>query len=102
VLTVERTGQEWVRVDVDETRLGGLKLGQTAQIAVVALPGRSFNGHVTEIGAEADFAVNREVKRGRPDVRTFRVRVAFDKAPDSVRPGMTAEVRWDGAAEGQP
>jgi multidrug resistance efflux pump len=102
VLTVERGGQEWVRVDVEETRLSGLRLGQTAQISVVALPGRSFNGHVTEIGAEAEFAVNRDVKRGRPDVRTFRVRVAFDHPPESVRPGMTAEVRWDSAPEGQP
>ena len=33
-----------------------------------------------EVGAEGDFAVNRDVKRGRPDLRTFRVRVALDDA----------------------
>jgi multidrug resistance efflux pump len=100
VLTVERTGQEWVRLDVEETRLAGLQLGQAARIAVVALPGRAFTGRVTELGAEADFAVNRDVKRGHPDVRTFRVRVAFDHAPDEVRPGMTAEVRWGAEQDG--
>jgi hypothetical protein len=59
----------------------------------IALPGASYAGHVAEIGAEGDFALDRDVKRGRPAVRTFLVRVAFDQALEQLRPGMTAEVR---------
>jgi HlyD family secretion protein len=92
VVTIEDHGRLWVRIDVEETRLGSVRIGDAAQVAVVALPGRTLAGHVMEVGAEGDFALNRDVKRGRPDVRTFRVRVAIDQAPAELRPGMTAEV----------
>jgi multidrug resistance efflux pump len=92
VVTIEDLGQLWVRLDVEETQLGGLRLGQEAQVKVVAVPGRTFRGHVIEVGAEGEFAVNRDVKRGRPDIRTFRVRIAIDERSEELRPGMTAEV----------
>lgn len=92
VVTVENHDRLWVRLDVEETRLGGLRLGQEAQVRVIAAPGRTFRGHVVEFGAEGDFAVNRDVKRGRPDIRTFRVRVGMDERSSELRPGMTAEV----------
>lgn len=92
VVSVENHERLWARLDVEETRLGGLRLGQEAAVRVLAEPGRAFRGHVIEIGAEGEFAVNRDVKRGRPDIRTFRVRVALDERSAALRPGMTAEV----------
>ncbi len=100
VVTVENHERLWVRLDVEETRLGTLKLGQPAQVSVVSVPGRSFKGHVIEVGAEGEFAVNRDVKRGLPDVRTFRVRVALDERAPELRPGMTAEVTIAAAPTG--
>jgi HlyD family secretion protein len=102
VVTVEDTGRRWVRLDVGEGQLPGLKPGAAATVTVAALPGRAYHGRVLEVGAEGDFAVNRDVKRGRPDLRTFRVRVALEDAGDEVRPGMTAEVSLGGAAPGTP
>jgi HlyD family secretion protein len=92
VVTVEDLSQLWVRLDIDETKLQGLHVGQPADVRVVAEPGKVYPGHVIQIGAEGDFAVNRDVKRGRPDIRTFLVRVAVDERTPSLRPGMTAEV----------
>ncbi|WP_248353696.1 HlyD family secretion protein [Anaeromyxobacter oryzae] len=92
VVTVENHDRLWARLDVEETRLGGLRLGQEVEVSVVAVPGRTFRGRVMELGAQGDFAVNRDVKRGRPDIRTFRVRVALDERAAELRPGMTAEV----------
>jgi HlyD family secretion protein len=92
VVTVENRARMWVRLDVEETSLGRVKLGDPARITVMAFPGRTFRGKVMEMGAEADFALNRDVKRGRPDIRTFRVRVVVDEPADALRPGMTAEV----------
>ena len=37
-------------VEVDETNIPTVQFGQKAKIAIDALPDRSFNGHVTEIG----------------------------------------------------
>lgn len=92
VVTVENRERLWVRLDVDETRIGGLRLGEEVQVRVIAVPGRTFRGRVTELGAEGEFAVNRDVKRGHPDIRTFRARVALEERSDELRPGMTAEV----------
>ncbi len=92
IVTVESLERLWVRLDVEETHLQGLRLGDPARVRVLAIPGRTFSGRVIEIGAEGEFAVNRDVKRGRPDIRTFRVRVALEDRSDELRPGMTAEV----------
>ena len=96
VVTVEDTSRPWVRLDIEETSFGGLQLGAPARIHVVALGSREFGGHVSQVGAEGDFAINRDVKRGRPDIRTFLVRVAFDAPPAELRPGMTADVTLTG------
>ena len=92
VVTVENRERLWARLDVDETRLDGLRLGQEVEVRVIAIPGRTFRGRVAELGAEGEFAVNRDVKRGRPDIRTFRARVALEERDPALRPGMTAEV----------
>ena len=96
VITVEDTSRPWVRLDVEETSFDRVRIDQGATVRIIALPGKSFKGHISEIGAEGDFALDRDVKRGRPDVRTFLVRVTFDEIPDALRPGMTAEVRLTG------
>lgn len=102
VVTVEDTARRWVRLDVGEGELGGLAIGREAAVTLAALPGRTFHGRIQEIGVEGDFAVNRDVKRGRPDLRTFRVRVQLADATDDVRPGMTAEVRLAPGGAGAP
>ncbi len=102
VVTVEDRGHLWVRLDIEETKLGGLKLGAPATVAVLSVPGRTFGGHVSQIGAEGEFALNRDVKRGRPDLRTFRLRVALDQPAAELRPGMTAEVRLASEAGAEP
>jgi HlyD family secretion protein len=102
VVTVENTERRWVRLDVGEGELAGLEPGAQATVTLAALPGRTFRGQVAEVGAEGDFAVNRDVKRGRPDLRTFRVRVALEGVGDEVRPGMTAEVMLSAPASPSP
>jgi HlyD family secretion protein len=101
IVTVEETSRRWVRVDVGEAELGALRIGADAQVTLTALSGHTFHARVTEIGAEGDFALNRDVKRGRPDLRTFRVRLSLTDASDAVRPGMAAEVSLGQATPAQ-
>jgi HlyD family secretion protein len=102
LITMEDTSRPWVRLDVEETQFGSLTLGMPAQIRLVAMPDHMLTGHVVLIGAEGDFALNRDVKRGRADIRTFLVRVAFDEQPELLRPGMTAEVQLLDAPQPPP
>lgn len=94
IVTMEDTSQLWVRLDIEESKLRDLHLGQDARVKIIAIPEKTFAGKIIELGAEGDFAINRDVKRGRPDIRTFLVRVQLDQRADELRPGMTAEVAF--------
>ncbi len=93
VLTVVDTRHLYARVDVDETRIGGVALGAPAVVTTIGEPPRELAGRVSEIGRYADFATQRDVTRGRQDIRTFRVKVEVDDPSGVLKPGMTVEVR---------
>jgi multidrug efflux pump subunit AcrA (membrane-fusion protein) len=70
-----------IRLDVDESNLGDLALGQEAVISSNVFPNDTFRGSVSEIGAAVDQT------RG-----TVTVRVTPLQAPDWLRPGQTVNV----------
>jgi len=73
-------------VDVDENDIVQLSLGDKAKIEVDALPGRTFEGEVTEIANSAKVAAE-----GTSDQKTeFEVKVAILDPGSDLRPGMTA------------
>ena len=90
ILTIVDLSDIWVRVDVEETAVSKIKLGDVAQVKVDSLPGREFKGRVTEINSEGEFATQRDVKRGRQDIKTFRVKVKIDEPKGLLKQGMTA------------
>jgi RND family efflux transporter MFP subunit len=92
VLTVVDTRHLYARVDVDETRIGGVALGAPAIVTTIGEPPRELAGRVSEIGRYADFATQRDVTRGRQDIRTFRVKVEVNDPSGVLKPGMTVEV----------
>ncbi|HET9529464.1 MAG TPA: efflux RND transporter periplasmic adaptor subunit [Blastocatellia bacterium] len=70
-----------IRLDVDESNLADLQLGQNAIISSSTFPDSTFQGKVTEIGAAVDVA------RG-----TVQVTVVPVNPPDWLRPGQTVNV----------
>ena len=80
VLQLVSTEME-IRVEVDETNLADLALGQAAIVSSSAFPGSTFAGSVREIAAAVDQA------RG-----TVTVTVAPMKPPAWLRPGQTVNV----------
>jgi multidrug efflux pump subunit AcrA (membrane-fusion protein) len=64
---------------IGELDRGHLAEGQPAEIAVVALPGRKFNGKVKIIGGTT----------GPPWDRNFDCRVSVDDPAPELRPGMS-------------
>lgn len=73
-------------VDVDENDIVSVALGDRATIEVDALPGRTFEGEVTEIANSAN--VNAQ---GTADQKTeFEVKVTLIEPGSELRPGMTA------------
>lgn len=94
ILTIVDTKNIWARVDVEETAVTKIKLGDIAYVKVDALPKEVFKGRVVEINSEGEFATQRDVKRGRQDIKTFRVKVKIDEPKGILKQGMTATITF--------
>ncbi len=92
VATILEPDQIWVRVYVPEPRLGLVRIGQTAHIAVDTFPGREFPGRVVEIRQKGEYTPrNIQTLDQRMD-QVFGVKVAIEPNAE-LKPGMAATVR---------
>jgi HlyD family secretion protein len=92
ILTIVDLNSLYARVDVDETKIGRVILNGPAYVTVDGMPGKVFKGRVSEIGRYGEFATQRDVVRGREDIKTFRVKVRIDDTAGILKPGMTVQV----------
>lgn len=92
VMTVVDTSNLYVRVDLEETIVAAIPLHAAARITAEGLPGKAFGGQIIEISRYADFATQRDVTRGRQDIKTFRIKVKPDDPGGLLKPGMTVFV----------
>jgi len=102
ILTVVDTSNLYVRTDMDETKVGPVALNSAAIIRVEGLPGKVFKGKVIEIGRYGEFATQRDVVRGRQDIKTFRVKIRPEDPDKLLKPGMTVEVEIEKKSGGVP
>ena len=80
-------GEILATVDVDETRVTQVKLGQTARVVVDAVgEAKPYTGKVVEIAGSA-------IQRAGQQTQVFEVKVALDTVDAQLRPGMTAKAR---------
>jgi HlyD family secretion protein len=77
-------------IEVDETNIPHVQLGQHANITIDALPDRSFRGHVTEIGNSPIQAPTTGAAATSTQATNFKVVVMLDENVPEVRPGFTA------------
>lgn len=88
LLTIADLSVMEVEVEVDETDVVGVQMGQTAKVRVDALPETVFTGLVTEIGSSAlqqstGVAATQESK-------DFKVVVTLDDPSHKLKPGLSA------------
>ena len=74
-------------VEVDETNIPNVKLGQPAKISVDAIPDKTFKGHVSEIGNSP--LQSTTAGTTGTQATTFKVEVILDEPIPDVRPGFT-------------
>src|SRR4051794_8769431 len=72
-------------VEVDETNIPHVQLGQPAKITIDAMPDKTFKGHVTEIGNSPI----QTASGGTTQATNFKVVVVVDEPIPEVRPGFT-------------
>ena len=74
-------------VEVDETNIPNVQIGQRAKITIDAIPDKSFKGHVTEIG-NSPIQSTTGAAAGT-QATNFKVVVVLDEPVPEVRPGFT-------------
>jgi HlyD family secretion protein len=92
IMTIVDVDNLFVRTDIDESRIDGVALNKEVNIILEHSPDKVIRGKVTEIGRYAEFATQRDVVRGRQDIRTFKVKIAVDDHSGILKPGMTVTV----------
>jgi HlyD family secretion protein len=75
-------------VEVDETNIPNVQLGQSAKITIDALPDKTFKGHVSEIGNSPIQSTNTQ-QSSTTQATNFKVVVVLDEPIPDVRPGFT-------------
>jgi len=85
LLTVADMSVIEAEVEVDETDIPNVKLGQTAKITIDAMGGKTFTGKVTEIGNSPIQAAGGAASQAT----NFKVKVTVDGEIPDVRPGFT-------------
>ncbi len=90
LLTVSRLDEVWLSLCVPETRLGKVKLGQSAWVRVDGLE-QLFEGKVTFVAAEAEFTPrNTQTPEERAKL-VYRIRVTLRNPQGVFKPGMPAD-----------
>ncbi len=85
IMRVADLSQMEIRVDVSESDIVQVKIGDTASIEIEALPDEEFKGEVTEIANSATGGNN-----SSDQLTTFLVKVRLIDPTAAIRPGMTA------------
>jgi HlyD family secretion protein len=93
VMTVADMSLITAEVKVDETDIVNVKLGQTADVTIDAIPNKTFKGHVVEIGDTAilrstGVAASQSAVSSQ-EAKDFKVVIALDNPPDEIRPGLS-------------
>ena len=81
-----QAGEREVYVDVAESRVGGITIGQAATVNLPALPGHAYAARVREIAPAAD-----------TQSHTYLVKLAIDHPDAALQLGMTADVALQGS-----
>jgi HlyD family secretion protein len=90
LLTLVNPDDLWVRVDVEETYIDRVRIGDTFSVYLPS--GAERQGVVFYRGVDAGFATQRDVSRFKRDIKTFEVRLRVDNQDRRLAVGMTASV----------
>src|SRR6202046_2504451 len=98
LMTISDMSVVTAEVKVDETDITNVRQGQPAEVTIDALPGKTFKGHVSQVGELAILrtsgqAATTQTTANTQEARDFKVVVTIDNAPGSIRPGLSSTAK---------
>ena len=96
LMTISDMSVVGAEVKVDETDITNVRDGDVADVSIDALPGKLFEGHVTQVGDEAilrssGLAATTQTTANTQEARDFKVVVTLDNPPDGSATGTFGE-----------
>jgi HlyD family secretion protein len=97
IMTIADMSIITAEVKVDETDIVNVKMDQTADVTIDAIPNKTFKGHVIEIGNTAivrstGIAASQSTTSSQ-EAKDFKVVVALDAPPEDIRPGLSCTAK---------
>lgn len=93
IMTIADMSVVTAEVKVDETDIVNIKLAQSAEVTIDAIPGKTFAGKVTEIGNTAILRssglASSQSTTSSQEAKDFKVVIALDNPPEEIRPGLS-------------
>jgi HlyD family secretion protein len=97
IMTIADMSLITAEVKVDETDIVNVKLDQPADVTIDAMPGKTFKGHVIEIGNTAILRSTGQAASqsaiSSQEAKDFKVVVAIDNPPSDIRPGLSCTAK---------
>jgi HlyD family secretion protein len=98
LMTISDMSVVTAEVKVDETDITNVKSGDPADVTIDAIPGKTFKGHVSQVGELAILrssgqAATTQTTANTQEARDFKVVVVVDNPPDTMRPGLSASAK---------
>lgn len=90
IVTLINPGDLWIRVDIEETYIDRVRMGDKLTLRLPS--GAERQGTVFYRGVDASYATQRDVSRTKRDIKTFEVRLRADNSDRRLAVGMTAYV----------
>lgn len=86
LLTISDMSVVEAEMEIDETSIPSVEVGQKAQIHVDAYPNRTFDGTVTEVGNSPIVSANPQAEAIK-----FKVKVRIENPPEGIKPGLSVQ-----------
>ncbi|HKQ61006.1 MAG TPA: efflux RND transporter periplasmic adaptor subunit [Candidatus Polarisedimenticolaceae bacterium] len=86
LLTISDMSSVETELEVDETSVPAVAVGQEALVRIDAYPNRTFEGVVTEVGSSPILAQNPQAEAIK-----FKVKVQVKNPPEGIKPGLSVQ-----------
>jgi HlyD family secretion protein len=97
LMTLSNMSVITAEVEMDETDIVNVKLGQSAEVSIDAIPKKTFKGVVTEIGDNAIVrstgVATSQQNTANQEAKDFKVVVTLTDPPPDIRPGLSTTAK---------
>jgi len=87
LLTISDMSVVEAEMEIDETSIPSVSLGQDARVHIDAYPNQTFDGVVTEVGNSPIVSVTGQAN----EAIKFKVKVQLKKPPTGIKPGLSVQ-----------